>query len=123
MGVKCDGDGGQADVEENANNARRRRTDAYDDTNTTRLLRDEGNGTSHLGQTTPLGWLTRPILSPAQPGSRLGRTCTRDRPPHARPPEAASVILCRGIDFLHSLFPWNSTGLVFLFFFYSADES
>lgn len=39
----------RTDVEEKA---RSRRIDAYDDTNA-RLLRDEGNGTSHLGQTTP----------------------------------------------------------------------
>lgn len=50
--VKCDGDEDRSVLRRMRIPRRRRGTDMYDDTNT-RLLRDEGNGTSHLGQTTP----------------------------------------------------------------------
>jgi len=81
--IKCDGDEDRS-VLRRMRIPRRWRT--YDDTNT-QLLRDEGNGTSHLGQTTPrLAHATDLIVDSAWVSLRtyIARTCTHDSLPHAR---------------------------------------
>jgi len=90
--VKCDGDEDRS-VLRRMRIPKRRLTNTYDDTNT-RLLRDEGNGTSHLGQTTPgLAHATDLIIGSASLRTYVARTCTYDSLLHEA--ESASAILSR----------------------------
>lgn len=59
-----------------------------------------------------IAWLSLGLASDVHTYVWQAITCTSRRPLR---------LSCRGIDFLHSLFPWNSAGLII--FFYSADES